>query len=164
MHGYPRPLEHRRSAEHPGRAGYEPARLRQLIETRPDGLGRTTSVDDDGIGANDGLTRTADQFRHHDAPAFGREKVRRLMSQLEADESVALKQSRIALSHHGTFQQAGIDDPMDLPQRYTRDRRSLVRGHEKRLVRGHLKSFHGPGKNINCMRRNFQTLRCRCPF
>ena len=132
-----RSLEYRRSAEHAGSAGYEPARLRQLVKTRPDGLGRRTGVYDDRIGANDPLARTADQSRRHHPPAVDRKNLRRLMSELESNESAALEHSRVSFSFHRTFKQSGIDDPMDLSQRHACDRRSLVRSHEHRLIGGH---------------------------
>ncbi len=121
VHRDPRPLEHWRSAEHIGRARDDPARLRQLIEARTNGLGRRTGVHDDRVGVNDRLARTADQCRHHRAPALRRKHICRLVRQLEADESVAREQSRIASSLHRTLQQAGIDDPMYLPQWYAGD-------------------------------------------
>jgi hypothetical protein len=57
------------------------------------------------------------------------------MGQLEADEGPTREQSGIAPSPHRTVKEAGIDDPMHLPQRHAGDGGRLIRGYKYRLVR-----------------------------
>ena len=87
---------------------------------------------------NHRLSRLTNRRRHHGAPAPKCEHVRGLVGQLEANKRLWCQKPGLIASLHGSPQEARIDDPVHLTQRHTGNGCCLIRGHEHRLICGHL--------------------------